>query len=119
MGGSICGVGPLGDPEAVREALRREVVPSLADAAVGLVIDESGGVHQGRPAAAGPAHGAAGGGQRVGGVQKPSADPPGGQPLGGVQGPPRPPLPLSVPDMGRLWWHLVLGVEQTARHRLA
>jgi hypothetical protein len=76
MGGSICGVGPLGDPEAVREALRREVVPSLADAAVGLVIDESGGVHQGRPAAAGPAHGAAGGGQRVGGVQKPPEDSP-------------------------------------------
>ena len=44
---------------------------------------------------------------------------PGGEPPGGVQGQAWPHLPLSVPEIRRLLWRLVLAVQQTAHHILA
>jgi hypothetical protein len=35
---------------------------------------------------------------------------------GGIQGQPWPDLPLSVPEMRRLLWRLVLAVRQTVQH---
>jgi hypothetical protein len=40
-------------------------------------------------------------------------------PAGGVQGQAWPGLPLSVPELRRLLWRLVLAVPQTVRHILA
>jgi hypothetical protein len=39
--------------------------------------------------------------------------------FGGVQGQSRPLLPLSVPEICRLWWRVVLVVQQAAHHMLA
>jgi hypothetical protein len=49
---------------------------------------------------------------------KKSAVPPGEQQFGGVQGQSRPLLPLSVPEIRRLLWRMVLAVQQTAQHLL-
>jgi hypothetical protein len=49
---------------------------------------------------------------------KPAASP-GGQSADSVQRQPRSRLPLSVPEMRRLLWRLVLAVEQTAHPILA
>jgi len=48
-----------------------------------------------------------------------SAVPPGGEPSGGVQGQPRPWMPVSVPEIRRLWGRLVLAVPHTVHHLLA
>ena len=50
--------------------------------------------------------------------KKKSATSPGGEPADGVQGPVRPGLPLSVCELRRLLWRLVLAVPQTVRHIL-
>jgi hypothetical protein len=52
-------------------------------------------------------------------VKKKSAVPHAGKPAGGVQGQAWPGLPLSVPELRRRLWRLVLAVPQTARHILA
>jgi hypothetical protein len=50
---------------------------------------------------------------------KKSGAPAGEKRSGGVQGQPRSRLPLSVPELRRLLWRLVLAVPQTAPHILA
>jgi SRSO17 transposase len=45
--------------------------------------------------------------------------PPGGEQSGGIQDQPWPPLALSVPEIRRLLWRLVLAVPQTVHHLLA
>jgi hypothetical protein len=52
-------------------------------------------------------------------LKKKSAIPPGEKQFGGVQGQSWPLLPLSVPEICRLWWRVVLVVQQTAHHMLA
>jgi hypothetical protein len=52
-------------------------------------------------------------------VKKKSAAAPGDEPAGGIQGQPWPRLPVSVPELRRLLWRLVLAVPHTARHLLA
>ena len=49
---------------------------------------------------------------------KKAAAPSAGASTGGLQGQPRADLPLSVPEIRRLQWRLVLAVRQTARHIL-
>jgi hypothetical protein len=68
---------------------------------------------------AGPADRHAGRDNSRRGVKKKSAALPRGQPAGGVQGQAWPRLPLSVPELRRLLWRLVLAVPQTVRHILA
>jgi SRSO17 transposase len=50
--------------------------------------------------------------------KKPAASP-GAEHPGRVQGPAGPPIPLSVPELRRLLWRLVLAVQQTAQQILA
>ena len=52
-------------------------------------------------------------------LQKKPAASPGAEHPGRVQGAAGPRLPLSVPELRRLLWRLVLAVPQTVRHILA
>jgi hypothetical protein len=67
----------------------------------------------------GPVDGHASRSPRRGGVQKKVVALSGDEPSRSVQGQPRPPLPLSVPEVRRLLWRLVLAVRRTASHILA
>jgi hypothetical protein len=67
----------------------------------------------------GPADRLAGGSHRGGKVKKKHGTSPGGQSPDGVQSQPRPHLPLSIPEIRRLLWRLVLAVEQTAQQIMA
>ena len=61
----------------------------------------------------------AGGRARRGGVKKKSTSSPTGEPPGRLQSRTWPGLPLSVQEMRRLLWRMVLAVPQTAHHVLA
>jgi hypothetical protein len=65
----------------------------------------------------GTADRAAGRGDRDGSLQK--KPPAGAEQSRSVQGEPRAPIPLSVPELRRLLWRLVLALQHTAEHILA
>jgi hypothetical protein len=52
-------------------------------------------------------------------VKKKAGAPAGDELAGGVQGQPRPHLPLSVPEIRRRLWRVVLAVQQTTDAILA
>jgi len=52
-------------------------------------------------------------------VQKKPAASPEAKPPGSLNGPPGPLIPLSVPELRRLLWRLVLAVQQIAQQILA